>query len=457
MERHNHKPPTQQTHFIKYLLLSLTTPHSKFISPLPSPPYKLQPTIYGVQCTSKNMAAAETSKPLPFFFTILIITSTTILLSPLSGANSSSEFGIEDGWSASSGMNKNEEADDVNIVQTSRHGFFSSASTKRACDFTSGRWVYDQSYPLYDSNCPYLTTAVTCQKNGRPDSDYQKWRWKPHGCSVPRFDALKFLGKMRRKRVMLVGDSIMRNQWESLVCLVQGVIPTGRKLVSYDGPSMAFHAMDYDATIEFSWAPLLVELKKGSGNKRILHLDMIEENARYWRNVDFLVFDSAHWWTHSEAWSSWDYYMVGKTMYQKMNPMVAYQKGLTTWAKWIDLNLDPSKTKVVFRTMSPRHNRENGWKCYKQKKPLPYMSHRHVPEPVVVVKEVVKKMRFPVYLQDITSMSALRRDGHPSVYRITQEEKNKKKRLQKDISSDCSHWCLPGVPDIWNEMLASLM
>ncbi|CAI0420471.1 unnamed protein product [Linum tenue] len=54
-------------------------------------------------------------------------------------------------------------------------------------------------------------------------------------------------------------------------------------------------------------------------------------------------------------------------------------------------------------------------------------------------------MRFPVYLQDITSMSALRRDGHPSVYRITQEEKN------------CSHWCLPGVPDIWNEMLASLM
>ncbi|CAI0420472.1 unnamed protein product [Linum tenue] len=53
-------------------------------------------------------------------------------------------------------------------------------------------------------------------------------------------------------------------------------------------------------------------------------------------------------------------------------------------------------------------------------------------------------MRFPVYLQDITSMSALRRDGHPSVYR-------------KDISSDCSHWCLPGVPDIWNEMLASLM
>jgi len=35
----------------------------------------------------------------------------------------------------------------------------------------------------------------------------------------------------------------MRNQWESLVCLVQGVIPTDRKRVTYNGPSMAFHAM----------------------------------------------------------------------------------------------------------------------------------------------------------------------------------------------------------------------
>lgn len=42
---------------------------------------------------------------------------------------------------------------------------------------------------------------------------------------------------------MLVGDSIMRNQWESLVCLVQGVIPTGHKKVTYSGLSMAFHAL----------------------------------------------------------------------------------------------------------------------------------------------------------------------------------------------------------------------
>lgn len=42
---------------------------------------------------------------------------------------------------------------------------------------------------------------------------------------------------------MLVGDSIMRNQWESLVCLIQSVIPNDRKSVTYAGPSMAFHAL----------------------------------------------------------------------------------------------------------------------------------------------------------------------------------------------------------------------
>lgn len=58
-----------------------------------------------------------------------------------------------------------------------------------------------------------------------------------------RFDSLDFLGRMRRKRIMLVGDSIMRSQWESLVCMVEAVLPKSRKTLTFDGPSMAFHAL----------------------------------------------------------------------------------------------------------------------------------------------------------------------------------------------------------------------
>jgi hypothetical protein len=49
---------------------------------------------------------------------------------------------------------------------------------------------------------------------------------------------------------------------------------------------------------------LLVELKKSPENKRVLHLDLIEENAKSWRGVDILVFDSAQWWNHSAKTSA---------------------------------------------------------------------------------------------------------------------------------------------------------
>ncbi|KAL8136369.1 hypothetical protein V2J09_002370 [Rumex salicifolius] len=323
----------------------------------------------------------------------------------------------------------------------------------RECDLTAGKWVFDESYPLYESTCPYLSTAVTCRKNGRPDSDYERWRWQPSRCSLPRY--------MRSKRIMLVGDSIMRNQWESLVCLVQGVIPMHRKRVTYDGPTMSFHALDFGVSIEFCWAPLLVELQKDAQNKRVVHLDSIEDNARHWRGVDVLVFDSAHWWTHvADNLSSWDYYMEGNRMIQDLNPMVAYEKGMTTWARWVDLNLQPRKSKVIFRSMSPRHNRQNGWKCYKQREPLLYASHIHVAEPTVVLKRVLHRMRFPVELEDITNMSALRRDGHPSVYAKAPGQEEKRGGgggPHSHSSSDCSHWCLPGVPDTWNEMLNAIL
>ena len=67
---------------------------------------------------------------------------------------------------------------------------------------------------------------------------------------------------------------------------------------------LVIHSQDFETSIEFCWAPFLVELKKEQGKKRVLHLDLIEENAKYWRGADVLVFDSAHWWTHSEKWSS---------------------------------------------------------------------------------------------------------------------------------------------------------
>lgn len=108
---------------------------------------------------------------LQLFFLVCIF---SLLLCFFHCHSSQFELNDEDSW-------LNEVDDEVVTVQSGQK------LPQRRCDFSSGKWVYDQSYPLYDSNCPYLSSAVTCQRNGRPDSDYEKWRWKPQSCSIPRY------------------------------------------------------------------------------------------------------------------------------------------------------------------------------------------------------------------------------------------------------------------------------
>lgn len=56
------------------------------------------------------------------------------------------------------------------------------------CDIYKGAWVKDEGYPIYrPGSCPYVDEAFDCQSNGRPDSAYTQWRWKPDECELPRF------------------------------------------------------------------------------------------------------------------------------------------------------------------------------------------------------------------------------------------------------------------------------
>jgi hypothetical protein len=54
-----------------------------------------------------------------------------------------------------------------------------------------------------------------------------------------------------------------------------------------------------------------------------------------------------------------------------------------------------------------------------------------------------------VNMLNVTRMTALRKDGHLSVYLNPSGPVTRYKQ-------DCSHWCLPGVPDTWNELLYAL-
>jgi hypothetical protein len=56
------------------------------------------------------------------------------------------------------------------------------------CDFFDGKWVKDDSYPLYrPGSCSLIDEQFNCILNGRPDKDYQKYKWRPKGCTLPRY------------------------------------------------------------------------------------------------------------------------------------------------------------------------------------------------------------------------------------------------------------------------------
>lgn len=59
---------------------------------------------------------------------------------------------------------------------------------KKLCNIFNGKWVYNaETSPLYnEAQCPFLGDQVSCQRNGRPDVEYEKWSWEAEGCEIPR-------------------------------------------------------------------------------------------------------------------------------------------------------------------------------------------------------------------------------------------------------------------------------
>ena len=55
---------------------------------------------------------------------------------------------------------------------------------------------------------------------------------------VCSFDAARLLRRLRNKRLVFVGDSLNRNQWVSMVCLIDTATPTLHKYMAAGNTSL---------------------------------------------------------------------------------------------------------------------------------------------------------------------------------------------------------------------------
>ncbi|KAG9155508.1 hypothetical protein Leryth_009934 [Lithospermum erythrorhizon] len=350
------------------------------------------------------------------------------------------------------------------------------------CDYSEGIWVRGKKGPLYNgTSCNTIKDGQNCISHGRSDQDYLYYRWKPEQCKLSRFDPVVFLEILKNKHLAFVGDSMARNQLESLMCML--AIKSKPDLVYKDGEENKFRKWyfpSYNASVSIYWSPFLVKgvEKKGDLKNNLLYLDTVNER---WGNdlvqMDIIVLSVGHWFLHPAV------YYVGDTVlgchfcpgqnYTEIGFYDVFRKALNTTLKTILERKGPKKSGTfdVFVTTFSPHHFEGEWDKFGAcPKTVPYkVGEKELQgmdaeirnfevEEVNLAKVEISKRGYSDNLRleglDVTKLSFLRPDGHPGPYMYPNPFAN---GITERVQNDCVHWCLPGAIDTWNEILLDLL
>ncbi|CAI5478854.1 unnamed protein product [Closterium sp. Yama58-4] len=105
-----------------------------------------------------------------------------------------------------------------------------------------------------------------------------------------------------------------------------------------------------------------------------------------------------------------------------------------------------TKPMVFLRSITPRHFMEGEWdtggRCDHLKHPFGDVEVANMTTRDAEKEDGV--LGTSVHLLNITHLSAYRGDAHPAIW---------DPRSDTPKGQDCLHWCLPGVPDTWNELV----
>ncbi|XP_071712036.1 protein trichome birefringence-like 19 [Rutidosis leptorrhynchoides] len=338
------------------------------------------------------------------------------------------------------------------------------------CDVFSGEWIPNPDAPYYNNRtCWAIHEHQNCQKYGRPDSDFMKWRWKPDGCDLPIFNPYDFLEIVRDKSLAFVGDSVGRNQMQSLICLLSSVEYPIDKSKTKDENFKHWYYVSYNFTLATFWSPFLVKSEDagfdGPTHNGLFNVYLDEFNEKWTTQIDdfdYLSINLGHWF-----WRPMIYYINSQIIGCRFCGLVnvthssmtfGYRHSIRTAFNAIN-SRENFKGITILRTFAPNHFEGGEWNtggnCLRKK---PY-KRDEIPlnglnlelymaqiEEFRRGEEMGKKRGLKYRLLDITKATLLRPDGHPSRY-------GHLPNANVTLYNDCVHWCLPGPIDTWNDFL----
>ncbi|XAR51574.1 hypothetical protein NMG60_11006238 [Bertholletia excelsa] len=342
------------------------------------------------------------------------------------------------------------------------------------CHLFAGEWVPNPAAPYYtNTTCWAIHEHQNCMKHGRPDSGFLKWRWKPHGCELPIFDPTQFLETVRGKSLAFVGDSVTRNQMQSLICLLSRIAYPVDASYTSDDFFRRWKYPTHNFTIAAFWTPYLVRSREadtiGPTHNGLFDLYLDEPDTQWTAQIadfDYVIISSGH-----RIFRPLVYYqqrrVVGCTECGQANvthysPSYGYRRIFRTAFKAIN-DLAKFKGTVFLRTFAPSHFEGGEWntggKCLRT---TPFKSgevslneyhaelYRSQVEEFKLAEREGRKRGLKFRLLDTTPVMLLRPDGHPFVYGHWPND-------NVTLYNDCIHWCLPGPIDAWNDLLLEML
>jgi hypothetical protein len=279
---------------------------------------------------------------------------------------------------------------------------------------------------------------------------------------------------MTNRSMTFAGDSIARNQFQSLLCLISQVEMPDHTYNAPDDRDNVYVFRTYNFTIAIYWSPYLVQainkdITWKNSTQAVAHIE-VDKLDPAWvdriSGVDILQLSTGQWWFKRglfleggealgghicDGWEGCD---------KEIGFAGPYRKAIHTLLH-DSLSIPGFNGTTVLRTFAPDHfeggSWDNGGKCVRTEPggvPISsltnwmYEIQMEEFQNVTGTLSALEKDRIKVL--DITNLAQIRADGHPDSFMKFQPYS---KEFKEKVQKDCLHWCLPGPIDTWNDLL----